>query len=113
MLALPERLRAVVIGYFYQERPMLEIADELGVTESRVSQLRAEALILLRDGLNAHLDPDTIPAEPRPDGRPARRRAAYHAAIAACSDFRARLDAAPRPLLERAAEAGLAAPTSA
>ena len=81
-----------------------------GVTESRVSQLRAEALILLRDGLNAHLDPDTLPAEPRPEGRLAKRRAAYHAAIAACSDFRARLDAAPRPLLERAAETGSAAP---
>jgi RNA polymerase sigma factor for flagellar operon FliA len=26
-------------------------------TESRVSQLRAEALTLLRDGLNNHLDP--------------------------------------------------------
>jgi RNA polymerase sigma factor for flagellar operon FliA len=113
VLALPERLRAVVIGYFFEERPMLEIAAELGVTESRVSQLRAEALILLRDGLNAHLDPDTLPAEPRPDGRLARRRAAYHAAIAACSDFRARLDAAPRPLLERAAEAFPAAPASA
>jgi RNA polymerase sigma factor for flagellar operon FliA len=113
VLALPERLRAVVIGYFYEERPMLEIADELGVTESRVSQLRAEALILLRDGLNAHLDPDTVPAEPRPDGRTARRRAAYHAAIAACSDFRARLDATPRSLLERAAEALATAPRSA
>jgi RNA polymerase sigma factor for flagellar operon FliA len=113
VLALPERLRAVVIGYFYQERPMLEIAAELGVTESRVSQLRAEALILLRDGLNAHLDPDTLPAEPRPESRLARRRAAYHAAIAACSDFRARLDAAPRPLLERAAENGWAAPRPA
>ena len=113
VLALPERLRAVVVGYFYQERPMLEIAGELGVTESRVSQLRAEALILLRDGLNAHLDPDTVAAEPWPDGRLARRRAAYHAAIAACSDFRARLDAAPRPLLERAAKAGLALPASA
>jgi RNA polymerase sigma factor for flagellar operon FliA len=101
VLALPERLRAVVIGYFFQERPMLEIATELGVTESRVSQLRAEALILLRDGLNAHLDPDTFPAEPRPEGRLARRRAAYHAAIAACSDFRARLDVAPQSLLER------------
>jgi hypothetical protein len=110
VLALPERLRAVVIGYFFQERPMLEIAGELGVTESRVSQLRAEALILLRDGLNAHLDPDTLPAEPRPEGRLAKRRAAYHAAIATCSDFRARLDAAPRPLLERAAETGSATP---
>jgi RNA polymerase sigma factor FliA len=113
VLALPERLRAVVIGYFYEERPMLELAAELGVTESRVSQLRAEALILLRDGLNAHLDPDTLPAEPRPEGRLAKRRAAYHAAIAACSDFRARLDAAPRPLLERAAETGSAAPSPA
>src|SRR4029450_1487991 len=35
VLALPERLRAVVIGYFYQERPMLEIAGEPGGTESR------------------------------------------------------------------------------
>jgi RNA polymerase sigma factor for flagellar operon FliA len=104
VLALPERLRAVVIGYFFEERPMLEIAAELGVTESRVSQLRAEALILLRDGLNAHLDPDTLQPAPRPDGRAAKRRAAYHAAIAARSDFRARLDAAPRPLLERAAQ---------
>jgi len=40
VLALPERLRAVVIGYFYEERPMLDLAAELGVTESRVSQLR-------------------------------------------------------------------------
>ena len=39
--ALPERLRAVVIGYFYRERPMLEIAAELGVTESRSSSSRA------------------------------------------------------------------------
>jgi hypothetical protein len=54
-----------------------------------------------------------IAAEPRPDSRLARRRAAYHAAIAACSDFRARLDAAPRPLLERAAENGWAAPAPA
>jgi RNA polymerase sigma factor for flagellar operon FliA len=89
---------------------MLELAAELGVTESRVSQLRAEALILLRDGLNAHLDPDTLPAEPRPEGRLAKRRAAYHAAS---SDFRARLDATPRPLLERAAEAGTPAPAPA
>ena len=92
---------------------MLELAGELGVTESRISQLRAEALILLRDGLDAHLDPDTLPAEPRPEGRVAKRRAAYHAAIAACSDFRARLDAAPRPLLERAAEVLAAAPEPA
>src|SRR5439155_26855846 len=47
---LPERLRVVVEGYFFHERLMQDIADELGVTESRVSQMRAEALALLRDG---------------------------------------------------------------
>jgi RNA polymerase sigma factor (sigma-70 family) len=81
------------------------------------TRIRGALLDELRDSdwasLNAHLDPDTLPAEPRPDSRLARRRAAYHAAIAACSDFRARLDAAPRPLLERAAENGWAAPTPA
>jgi RNA polymerase sigma factor for flagellar operon FliA len=99
--ALPERLRAVVTGYFFEERPMQEIATELGVTESRVSQLRSEALVLLRDGLNAHLDPDVLPAEARPGGRVARRKAAYYAAIGSASDYRARLDAeARRPKAE-------------
>jgi RNA polymerase sigma factor FliA len=93
---LPERLRVVVMAYFFEERPMQEIAAELGVTESRVSQLRSEALILLRDGMNAHLDPDVLAPEPRPDGRVARRKAAYYAAIGAASDYRARLGTRPR-----------------
>lgn len=98
VLALPERLRQVVTGYFFEERPLHRIADDLGVTESRVSQLRAEALALIRDGLNANLDPDALPPEPRPNGRLARRKAAYYAAIAANSDYRARLASAPRRL---------------
>jgi RNA polymerase sigma factor FliA len=98
VLALPERLRKVVTGYFFKERPMHRIADELGVTESRVSQLRTEALALIRDGLNANLDPESLPPEPRPNGRLARRKAAYYAAIAANSDYRARLAAEPRRL---------------
>ena len=53
---LPERLRFVVEASFLQERPLAEVAAELGVTESRVSQLRTEALALLRDGLSTHLD---------------------------------------------------------
>jgi RNA polymerase sigma factor FliA len=107
---LPERLRLVVTAYFFEERPMQEIAAELGVTESRVSQLRAEALILLRDGMNAHLDPDVLPGEPRPEGRVARRKAAYYAAIAGASDYRARLGTSPRrPLSPAAAEPAMAA----
>ncbi len=81
--ALPERLRVVVEQYFLGERPMAEIAAQLGVTESRVSQLRAEALTLLRDGMNAHLDPEKVAAPERPDGVVARRRSAYYAQVAA------------------------------
>ena len=91
--ALPERLRRVVNGYFFEERSMQDLADELGVSESRISQLRAEALLLLRDGMNSQLDPTTVPAEPRPNGRVARRKATYYAAVASGSDYRTRLTA--------------------
>src|SRR6478735_1625149 len=53
MAELPDRLRYVVEGYFLQERPMAEIAAVLCVTESRVSQLRAEAMVLMRAALDA------------------------------------------------------------
>jgi len=89
--ALPERLRTVITGYFYDERPMQALAEELGVTESRISQLRAEALILLRDGLNTHLNPERIDLERRPDGRAAKRKAAYYADIATQSNYHTRL----------------------
>jgi RNA polymerase sigma factor FliA len=92
--SLPERLRHVVTGYFFDERPMQELADELGVTESRISQMRAEALVLLRDGLNSQLDPDMLPAEPR-STRVANKRAAFYATIAASSDFSSRLTDRP------------------
>lgn len=88
---LPERLRTVVVAYFFEERPMADIAAELGVTESRISQMRAEALALLKDGLTATLDPERAPAESKPDGCVARRKAAYYAALASHSDFRTRL----------------------
>jgi RNA polymerase sigma factor FliA len=79
---LPDRLRIVVSDYFLAERPMSAIAAELGITESRVSQMRAEALVLLRDALNRELDPDQAPPHARPKGAAARRREAYFAAVA-------------------------------
>jgi RNA polymerase sigma factor for flagellar operon FliA len=93
--ALPDRLKHVVEGYFFQERPMKELADELGVTESRVSQMRAEALELLKDGMNSQLDPEVIVDEDRPTQRIARRKQAYFDAIASNSNYRDRLDANP------------------
>src|SRR3954468_1252882 len=86
---LPERLRFVVEASFLQERPLSEVAEELGVTESRVSQLRTEALALLKDGLSTHMEQqETGTAK---EGCVARRRAVYAAQIAARSTMASRL----------------------
>lgn len=89
--SLPERLQTVVTEYFLHERPMAEIAADLGVTESRVSQLRAEALSLLKDGLNTHLDPEMAPVPDNPESITARRRATYYANIGSNTTMRSRL----------------------
>lgn len=88
--ALPDRLRRVVVGYFFEERPMQDLADELGVSPSRISQMRAEAVALLKEGINANLDPE-VTVDPSESPRVARRKAAYVAAVASGSDFRSRL----------------------
>jgi RNA polymerase sigma factor for flagellar operon FliA len=87
--ALPDKLRTVVVATFLEEKPLGDVAAELGVSESRVSQLRTEALGLLREGLNTHLSPELV-AE-RGDGCVARRRAAYAAQVAARGSLHSRL----------------------
>src|SRR5690606_12493466 len=49
---LPERHRVIVLGYFIEDRTSEELARFLGVTESRVSQMRTEALGNLRMGID-------------------------------------------------------------
>ncbi len=46
--ALPRRERLVLCRSYLEERPLREIAEELGVTESRVCQLRSQGLARLR-----------------------------------------------------------------
>lgn len=46
---LPERERQVVALYYVEELTMKEIGEVLGVTESRVSQLRSQAIVRLRN----------------------------------------------------------------
>lgn len=85
---LPDRHRLVVVGYFLEGKTSLELANLLGVTESRISQLRSEALEMLKDGIEAQY---TNAGEPAPQGRAARRRADYAAAIGDASDWRSRI----------------------
>lgn len=102
IVALPERLRHVVVEYFFEERQMQDIAAELGVTESRVSQMRGEALALLSCGVRSQLEPEGLADEPR-TGRVASRKATYYARVAAASNARQRLDAAPPTVQQRVA----------
>jgi RNA polymerase sigma factor FliA len=88
---LPERLQTVVRGYFLEERPMAEIGAELGVTESRVSQLRAEALVLLRGALASALEPHLVEEPANPTGVAARRKAAYAESVQARYTTRLRM----------------------
>lgn len=78
---LPDRLRHVVIEYYLNERPMAEIGAEMGVTESRVSQMCTDALGRVREAVYRATDPDL--AAPVGVGCAARRRERYFDAVAA------------------------------
>ncbi|MEK7871125.1 MAG: sigma-70 family RNA polymerase sigma factor, partial [Nitrospirota bacterium] len=48
---LPEREKQVISLYYYDEMTMKEIGMVLGITESRVSQLRTQAILRLKGHL--------------------------------------------------------------
>lgn len=79
---LPDKLRTVVQGLFFQDRPVVEIAAELGVTQSRISQLRSEALQMLKDAINTSLEPGLAPKPSKKPGVAEKRRQVYYAAVA-------------------------------
>ncbi len=54
VLALPDRMRLIVEAVYFGDRTVTDVAAELGITHSAVSQQRSEAMRLLRDGLAAH-----------------------------------------------------------
>jgi RNA polymerase sigma factor for flagellar operon FliA len=89
--ALPERHALVVQKTYLEDVPAQDVAAELGISVSRVSQLRTEALEMLRDGITAQFDDDVAADASR--GRVARRKASYAAAIASRSAWRDRLAA--------------------
>jgi RNA polymerase sigma factor for flagellar operon FliA len=102
---LPDRHRTVIQGYFFEGRSSEDLANEFGITVSRVSQIRTEAFEMLRHGIDAqYRDADSEGTEAL-SRRTTPQRGAYVAAIATRSTFRSRLDAVrPEPVqrLERA-----------
>ena len=87
---LPERQRLVIIGYFLEGRTSQDLARFLGVTESRISQVRSEAIQMLKEGIEAQYA--SAGRRPEPRGRSARRKAAYVDAIGDRSDWQDRMD---------------------
>lgn len=96
--ALPERMRFIVEAVYFGDRSVTDVAAELGITHSAVSQQRSEAMRLLHDGLAAHYGDGTT-VEPA-SRTTAARRSAYLARVAtnaAAGVARAVHDAAAGP----------------
>lgn len=85
---LPERQRLVIVGYFLEGKTSQDLARFLGVTESRISQLRSEALRNLKLGIEAQYDTSE---SDEATGRVAKRRAAYADSVGDASDWKDRL----------------------
>lgn len=88
---LPERLRRVIVGYYVEELPMQVLAAELHVTESRISQMRAEAVRLLRGALTGAIEPDRM-GELAFGDHVAERAVGMAAEVAKRSTYQQRLD---------------------
>lgn len=80
--ALPATMRFIIEEIYFEDRSVKELAAELGITHSAVSQQRAEAVRLLRDGMATHYadDPETD-VIPQSRIAPA-RRAVYLSGVA-------------------------------
>jgi RNA polymerase sigma factor for flagellar operon FliA len=59
---LPDAQRKVLALYYFEDLRLREIAEVFGVTESRISQIHAAAILSIKAFLNKH---DTVPAESR------------------------------------------------
>ena len=90
---LPDPQREVVERYYFRGELLRDIADSLGVTEARASQIRSEALDAMRAYFGSAFD-GVMPVAPKAPG--IRRRAAYVEEFTTSSDWRSRLDA-PAP----------------
>ncbi|TQN37480.1 RNA polymerase sigma-28 (SigD/FliA/WhiG) subunit [Blastococcus colisei] len=61
--ALPDRLDEVIERNFFGDESLTDIARDLGVTLSRVSQMRARALTLLHAAMSEVWEGRTVPAD--------------------------------------------------
>ncbi len=84
---LSPRLRDVLVASYVDGEAYSEIAQRLGVTESRVSQMRTEAVERVRSAVLAQYDE----RHPTPIGSRERRQARYTAEVGQRSTYSSRL----------------------
>lgn len=86
---LDETHREVIVRHFFSDDLLQDIADDLGVTEARVSQIRSEAINAIRAylGTEFHGIPEV------PEGAPGRRRRAAYLQTMQQQSWRQRFDA--------------------
>ncbi len=53
---LPEKVQTVISLYYFDEMTLKEIAEIMGLTESRISQIHSKAIIILRTKLKAYIE---------------------------------------------------------
>ena len=86
---LPERHRIIIVGHFLEGRSMTELGQLLGVTQSRASQLKEDALRLVRQAIQAQYR-DTGAEAPRST----RREREYTESLRQARTWRSRLQPA-------------------
>ncbi len=102
---LSERHRMVIVGYFLEGRSMTELGQFMGITQSRASQIKEEAIASIRAALTAQY----LEAPVAPRSLKGRRMAAFNEAVGQASSWRDRLE--DRPLSDGAP--AMVAPTPA
>lgn len=101
--SLPEKMRYIVEQVYFHDRSVGDLAAELGLTHSAVSQQRSEAIRLMRHGLETQYSSGPVPRlEDQAKLAPA-RRAAYLARLAETSTARMTQSSSPAFLTERTA----------
>lgn len=85
--------REVVTRYFFGGELLQEIADSMGVTEARISQIRAEAIVAMQTWFATRYDGVPAVSETAPG---VRRRASYVATMASKATWQECLDASSR-----------------
>jgi RNA polymerase sigma factor for flagellar operon FliA len=60
LISLPPSEKRVLTMHYFEDRSLASIAAELGLTETRVDQIRRLGLLLLRDRLDASSENEDV-----------------------------------------------------